>query len=219
MKCVAFFLVVSLVVPATAQDVVGTITDSLPANLATGALSVVSPISLPISTGGDMPWEASKPIGNPVVDMALDLLPNPFAKNWEMREQKIDQNHYAIYLKLKRFHTGGAGESLVIFKTRAQVLKNAGGFAHYSIENYSEGIVSETLGARRVAHGIIALSNPVDNAEKIIWPEIKKSSVPKKAHPNVQQKTPAAVQTNKVPVQEIDGVQLCLTPCADLLEK
>ena len=208
---------VSLGVPAAAQDMAGTFADSLPASATSSALSLVSPVPLPTS-GGNVPWEAARPQGNPIIDMALDLAPNPLAKNWLIRQTKIDQNRYAIYLKLKRFHTGGAGESLAIFKTRAEALRRSGGFAQYQIEDYSEGIISETLGARRIAHGIVAFSNPESAAEKIVWPEIKPTKkTPKK--PKLQQTKPATVTTNKVPVQEIDGVQLCLTPCADLLEK
>ncbi len=161
------------------------------------------------------PWQAGMATGNPVMDTILDLPPNPFAKNWEMNQAQLSDNRYALSLQLKRFHTGGAGEAQIIFKTQAQALRKMLGYQNYAIEEYSEGIVSHTLGARRVASGVIVFYNANPTTEKIIWPNHKKS--PKL---NLGQNKPSKVQTHAVPnVTEIDGVPLCLTPCADILEK
>ena len=216
MRYHTLFAFALLPLAAHALDVGTAVSDSLPANVATAELSAASPIPLPSS---DIPWGADKPLDNPVIDFVKDFIPNPLAKNWEMQEKNLGQNRYAIFMKMKRFHTGGAGEPYAIFKTRAEALQKSGNFAGYEIESFNEGITSETMGARRVAYGIFALTNPAANAETITWPETK--TTPKKSTPRKTPKRPATrpAQTNRVPTQTIDGVQLCLTPCADLLEK
>ena len=58
---------------------------------------------------------------------------------------------------MKRYHTGGAGESIQILKRRASQLQYEQGYASYQIMEYSEGIDSQTIGARRMAEGTIKL--------------------------------------------------------------
>ncbi len=187
----------------------------------------------PVLTWG-APWEAATPTGNPIIDTQMDLAPIPFAQNWEMTQSSLPNNRYALSLTLKRFHTGGAGEALAIFKTRAESLKKLFGFSHYSIEEYAEGIVSHTIGARRVAYGVISLQKESkdekgfspNSTEKILWP---KAPPPQKTRSKNATSKPkitlspnqgAKVETHPIPrVTEMDGVQLCLTPCANILEK
>ena len=56
-----------------------------------------------------------------------------------------------------RYHTGGAGESIQILKRRASQLQYEQRFTGYQILEYTEGIDSQTIGARRVADGTIKL--------------------------------------------------------------
>lgn len=89
--------------------------------------------------------------------LAIYLIYDPLAPNWEIEEAKLNDGTYRFSMKMKRFHTGGAGESLQILKRRATQLQQESGHAAYQIVEYSEGIDSHTLGARRVAEGMIRL--------------------------------------------------------------
>ena len=88
---------------------------------------------------------------------AVHLFYDPLAPNWEIEEARLDNDTYRFSMKMKRYHTGGAGESIQILKRRAGQLQREQGYAAYQLMEYSEGIDSQTLGARRVAEGTIKL--------------------------------------------------------------
>ena len=88
---------------------------------------------------------------------AIYLVYDPLAPNWEIEESRLNDDTYRFSMKMKRYHTGGSGESLQILKRRASQLQYEQGFAEYHIMEYSEGIDSHTIGARRVAEGTIKL--------------------------------------------------------------
>ncbi|MDP3441129.1 MAG: hypothetical protein Q8R95_16135 [Azonexus sp.] len=92
-----------------------------------------------------------------VVAAAIYVVYDPLAPNWEIEESKLNEDTYRFSLKMKRYHTGGAGESIQILKRRASQLQYEQGFAHYHLLEYTEGIESQTIGARRVAEGTIKL--------------------------------------------------------------
>ncbi len=92
-----------------------------------------------------------------VVAAAIYVVFDPLAPNWEVEEQRLSDNVYRLSMKMKRFHTGGAGESIQVLKRRASTLQELNGYHGYQIVEYSEGIDSQTLGARRVAAGVIRL--------------------------------------------------------------
>lgn len=92
-----------------------------------------------------------------VIVGAVYLVYDPLAPNWEIEETRLNEDTYRFSLKMKRFHTGGSGESMQIFKRRAGQLQAEQGFGAYQIVDYSEGIDSQTLGARRMAEGTIRL--------------------------------------------------------------
>lgn len=92
-----------------------------------------------------------------VIAGAIYLVYDPLAPNWEIEESRIAQDTYRFSLKMKRFHTGGAGESMQVLKRRASQLQYEQGFANYQILEYAEGIDSQTIGARRMAEGTIRL--------------------------------------------------------------
>lgn len=87
--------------------------------------------------------------------VATYLLYDPLAPNWEIEEIRLSDESYLLSMKMKRFHTGGAGEALQILKRRAGQLQREQGFSDYQIASYSEGIDSQTLGTRRVAEGAV----------------------------------------------------------------
>jgi hypothetical protein len=92
-----------------------------------------------------------------VVVAAIYLVYDPLAPNWEIEESRLNDDTYRFSLKMKRYHTGGAGESIQILKRRASKIQYEQGFSGYQILEYTEGIESQTIGARRMAEGTIKL--------------------------------------------------------------
>ena len=88
---------------------------------------------------------------------AIHLYYDPLAPNWEIEEARLTEDTYRFSLKMKRYHTGGAGESIQVLKRRASQLQIEQGYAGYQLLEYTEGIDSQTLGARRMAEGTIKL--------------------------------------------------------------
>ncbi len=92
--------------------------------------------------------------------VALYAYYDPLAPNWEIEEAKLATDTFRFSMKMKRFHTGGSGESIQILKRRASQLQYEQGYDGYQILEYTEGIDSHTIGARRVAEGVIKLVRP-----------------------------------------------------------
>jgi hypothetical protein len=92
-----------------------------------------------------------------IVIGAIYLVYDPLAPNWEIEESRLNDDTYRFSLKMKRYHTGGAGESIQILKRRASKIQYEQGFSGYQILEYTEGIESQTIGARRMAEGTIKL--------------------------------------------------------------
>ncbi|MBI2277453.1 MAG: hypothetical protein HYU74_08890 [Dechloromonas sp.] len=92
-----------------------------------------------------------------VIAAAIYIVYDPLAPNWEIEESRLNETTYRFSLKMKRYHTGGAGESIQILKRRASQLQYEQGFGSYQILEYTEGIESQTIGARRMAEGVVKL--------------------------------------------------------------
>ena len=92
-----------------------------------------------------------------VVVAAIYFVYDPLAPNWEIEESRLNDDTYRFSLKMKRYHTGGAGESIQILKRRASKIQYEQGFSGYQILEYTEGIESQTIGARSMAEGTIKL--------------------------------------------------------------
>jgi hypothetical protein len=92
-----------------------------------------------------------------VIGAAIYLVYDPLAPNWEIEESKLSPDVYRFSMKMKRYHTGGTGESVQILKRRASQLQYENGYSGYQILEYTEGIDSQTIGARRMAEGTIRL--------------------------------------------------------------
>lgn len=88
---------------------------------------------------------------------AIHLIYDPLAPNWEIEESRLADDTYRFSLKMKRYNTGGAGESMQVLRRRAVQLQGELGYGSYQLLEYSEGIESETFGARRVAEGTVRL--------------------------------------------------------------
>ncbi len=124
-------------------------------NSSSGTKSIIPAKSLQLTAHTSIPLTtlaaAAAIVG--VVQVVYD----PLAPNWEIEEERMGDDTYRLSMKMKRYHTGGAGESIQALKRRASQLKNEQGYADYVLMEYTEGIESETLGARRVAEGTIKL--------------------------------------------------------------
>lgn len=99
-------------------------------------------------------------VGTIIVGVVAYYTIDPLAPNWEVKINQLDETRVAIYLRKKRFSTGGDGEAREIFQRRAQAIADENGFTGYSILKYSESIDSETTFARRVVRGVIAVQKP-----------------------------------------------------------
>ena len=92
-----------------------------------------------------------------LIGVAVHYFFDPLAPNWEIEEMRLSDDTYRFSLKMKRYHTGGAGESIQIVKRRASQLQNEQGYTSYQLLEYTEGIDSQTLGSHRVAEGTFKL--------------------------------------------------------------
>ncbi|MDB5902652.1 MAG: hypothetical protein JWM26_1530, partial [Betaproteobacteria bacterium] len=82
---------------------------------------------------------------------------DPLAPNWKVQVEPLGAQRYRVNLTMKRFITGGEGESNWVFRRAAEKLQHEGGFAEYAILSYSEGIESKVTLAQRVASGVVEL--------------------------------------------------------------
>ena len=89
---------------------------------------------------------------------AAYLILDPLAPNWDIEEARLPENHVHFQLSMKRYYTGGAGEARAVFNRRAKALMREGGYSGYEIVEYSEGMDSSVLGAKRTAEGVIRLT-------------------------------------------------------------
>jgi hypothetical protein len=89
---------------------------------------------------------------------AAYLILDPLAPNWEIEQAAFPDAHYHFSLKMKRYYTGGAGESRNVFHQRAKELMRQGGYDGYQVIEYSEGMESSVLGSQRVSQGVIRLT-------------------------------------------------------------
>lgn len=92
---------------------------------------------------------------------AIYFIYDPLAPNWEIEESRLAEDEYQFSLKMKRYHTGGAGESMQILQRRVAQLQRENGYGAYQLTSFTEGIESATLGARRVASGSVRLTQPL----------------------------------------------------------
>lgn len=91
---------------------------------------------------------------------AIHVIYDPLAPNWEIEESRLGDDTFRLSMRMKRYHTGGAGEPIQLVKRRALQLQSELGYGGYRLVEFSEGIDSQTLGARRVAEGMVKLVNP-----------------------------------------------------------
>lgn len=82
---------------------------------------------------------------------------DPLAPNWKVEVEPLGTQRYRLNLTMKRFITGGEGESTQVLRRAAEKLQHQHGFSEYTILSYSEGIDSKVTIAQRVASGVVEL--------------------------------------------------------------
>ena len=87
----------------------------------------------------------------------LFYIVDPLAPNWKVEVEAIGTQRYRVNLTMKRFITGGEGESSAVFRRAAEKLQQDNGSAGYAVLAYQEGIESHVLIAQRVANGVVEL--------------------------------------------------------------
>jgi hypothetical protein len=82
---------------------------------------------------------------------------DPLAPNWKVEVEPLGTRRYRLNLTMKRFITGGEGESTQVLRRAAEKLQHEGGYAEYVLHSYTEGIESKVTIAQRVASGVVEL--------------------------------------------------------------
>jgi hypothetical protein len=85
------------------------------------------------------------------------LIIDPLAPNWKVAVEPMGSRLYRVELTMKRFFTGGEGESYQVIRRTAEKLRREGGFNEYAVLEQSESIESRVTIAQRVAHAVIEL--------------------------------------------------------------
>ncbi|WP_153115211.1 hypothetical protein [Rhodocyclus tenuis] len=96
-------------------------------------------------------------LGAAAVGAVIYMVYDPLAPNWTIEERPLDKETFALALRAKSFRIGGDGESMQIFRRRAEQLQREKGYTAYRILDYSEGIDSGTPFTHRTSQGIIQL--------------------------------------------------------------
>ena len=117
----------------------------------TGPRTIIPARTLNVSPSLQIPAEAIAAAG------IIYAIVDPLAPNWKVDVEPLGTRRYRVNLTMKRFFTGGEGESTQVFRRAAEKLQHEGGFAEYAILSYSEGIESKVTIAQRVASGVVEL--------------------------------------------------------------
>lgn len=90
---------------------------------------------------------------------ALYWIVDPLAPNWQLAQTPLGADRLRISLRRKRFASGGDGEAAQVFARRAEQAAREGGYAGYTVTEYTEGIESTLPVAQRVAQGVVRLNH------------------------------------------------------------
>jgi hypothetical protein len=97
-------------------------------------------------------------VENILLGAALYWAVDPLAPNWQLEQAPLGADRVRISLRKKRFTSGGDGEAAQLFARRAEQVAHDGGYAGYTLMEYTEGIESTLPLAQRVARGVIQLN-------------------------------------------------------------
>lgn len=98
----------------------------------------------------------------------LYFIYDPLAPNWEVREEQVAEDTYRLSLRMKRFHIGGEGEAMQVFRRWAGNLQRESEASGYQIRDFVEGIESTTPIARRYAEGTIRLTRTATTGNAVV---------------------------------------------------
>lgn len=90
--------------------------------------------------------------------VALYLLYDPLAPNWEIAEEAAGEDTYRLRLTMKRFHIGGEGEAAAVLRRWSEAVRHEGQYDGFRIERFEQGIESSTPVARRYAHAVVRMT-------------------------------------------------------------
>ncbi len=96
-------------------------------------------------------------VENILLAAALYWAVDPLAPNWQFEQAPLGADRVRISLRKKRFTSGGDGEAAQVFARRAEQVARDGGYAGYTVMEYTEGIESTLPLAQRVSQGVIEL--------------------------------------------------------------
>lgn len=156
---------------------------------------------------------------------------DPFYDTWDMEEAELGNNRYYVELKMKHFTRGGDGEAMMLFKRRADKVRELQKMASYEILEFDEGIENQVLYTRRIASGVFELKPAfvMDNQfdPKIYFPPEKKvdpktkTKDKEKPKPKVKEKAKAKVKakptTKSKPKSKKKSADTC--DCCDKCSK
>ena len=97
-------------------------------------------------------------VENILLGAAVYWAVDPLAPNWQLEQTALGEDRVRLSLRKKRFASGGDGEAAQLFARRAEQLARSGGYAGYTVMEYSEGVESTLPLAQRVAQGVIQLN-------------------------------------------------------------
>ena len=86
------------------------------------------------------------------------LVLDPLTPNWHIEEAALGDDHVHMFLKMKRFYAGGAGEARAVFHRRAKEVMRLNGFDGYQVLEYNESLESSVLGSQRTAEGVVVMT-------------------------------------------------------------
>lgn len=96
-------------------------------------------------------------VENILLGAALYWAVDPLAPNWQLEQAALGADRVRISLRKKRFASGGDGEAAQLFARHAEQIARVGGYAGYTVMEYTEGIESTLPLAQRVSQGVIRL--------------------------------------------------------------
>lgn len=97
-------------------------------------------------------------VDNILLGAALYWAIDPLAPNWQLQQASLGADRVRISLRKKRFTSGGDGEAAQLFARRAEQVARDGGYAGYTVMEYTEGVESTLPLAQRVSQGVIHLN-------------------------------------------------------------
>lgn len=143
---------------------------------------------------------------------AVYVIYDPLAPNWAIEQTRQSEDTFILSLRMKRFHTGGAGEAGMVIRRQAAELQKVFGYRTCQISDWSEGIESHTLAAQRYAVATIRLHDklpapvapspapvpPVTGPLPVVAP-VPAASSPAAGDPVVRTVVPVPVTTKPLP--------------------